>query len=299
MLWMNEILKEEVNKIIEHFDIRYIDGDGAGSVTATYRNFHKYVTKHMWKEISEKENLSEEFLCRYRKKLNWIPITRKYKFSSQFIYKNFNYLYISYAYQYQDIPEELLLKIRNKHKKFFVDGSTDLKKLYRSKILLNLSSYYLKNYEGEYSWFDISKENKSLTISFLKEHSQNICWGTYCAYNNITEEIIKEFPDEIYWKEVSANKYLKPNVLLKHKDKIDWKVATTYCFFLTLKGYIKNFEDLIHWEIWLKNDKIDLDLKKEYAHKINPKLALEYNLITKEEYKDSLEQLTKFDIMDV
>ena len=76
--------------------------------------YDKKSNKMSWKYISEKQNLSEKFISRFKNKLDWERISRYQKLSEGFIDKfqnKINWEYISY---YQKLSEGFIEKFQNK-----------------------------------------------------------------------------------------------------------------------------------------------------------------------------------------
>jgi len=120
-----------------------------------------YFSENEWIKISCYKYLAEEFIEKYKDKVNWG--------------------YISY---YQNLSEEFIKKYQNK-----VDW-------YLISIYQSLSAEFIEKYKDKVNWYCIS-EYQSLSEEFIEKYEDKIHWGCISQYQSLSEEFIYKHKDKI------------------------------------------------------------------------------------------------------
>jgi len=131
-----------------------------------------------WPSISRISKLSEQFIEKYKNKVNWDSISCSQKLSEQFIekYKDIvDWDYISYR---QKLSEPFIEKHKDKVDWDYISGYQEL------------SEQFIEKYKNKVNWYRISRYQK-LSPEFVQKH-----------IDKITEDIFdnpcyKDYPDSL------------------------------------------------------------------------------------------------------
>ena len=132
-----------------------------------------------WSYISENQKLSEEFIERFKDKLDWRYISIYQKLSEAFIEKykdNVNWHYISI---YQKLSEPFIEKYQDK----VSWGGISTHQL--------LSESFIEKFKDKVDWIRIS-QYQVLSESFIEKNSDKVDWEKISLYQKLSDEFIKK-----------------------------------------------------------------------------------------------------------
>jgi len=110
-------------------------------------------SKKKWKDISAYQYLSEEFIEKYKDKVNWRYVSIHQSLSEEFIEKHKDKVNWSYISIFQQLSEELIEKYKNEVDWFYISTSQILSKefIYKHQDKIShsncLNKYYRLRYE--------------------------------------------------------------------------------------------------------------------------------------------------------
>jgi len=143
-----------------------------------------------WYTISEL-NLSEQFIDKYKDKIDWYRYLAYHKVTEEFIEKYVsqwpNLFKWSYVIKTQKLTEEFL----EKHSSEF-DG-----------------------YDWNNLWVC-----QSVSLEFIQKHMDMVNWKRISEYQKLPEWFIEKYSDEVDWHAISISQKLSPEFITRHIDKI-------------------------------------------------------------------------------
>ncbi len=114
-----------------------------------------------WKNISEFESLSEDFIREFQDKVEWNWISNKQKLSEDFIR------------EFQDKVDWTHISIRQ-----------------------TLSENFIREFQGKVDWYYISCYQK-FSEDFIRELQDEVNWGCISVFQKLSEDVRNEFKLEI------------------------------------------------------------------------------------------------------
>lgn len=195
-------------------------------------NYEGLITPKQWADISEHQNLSEEFIREFQDKVNWLPISKYQKLSESFIR------------EFRDKVNWLLISI------------------YQS-----LSEDFIREFQDKVDWYHISTRKK-LSESFIREFKDYVDWELISMFQKLSENFIRELQDKIYWwSHISAYQKLSENFIREFKDKVNWACILAYQ--KLSEPFIREFEDYVDWYCISKYQKLSNEFIEEFKDKLN------------------------------
>lgn len=186
--------------------------------------WEKYGNIFDWNKVSANK-LSEDFIEKYKDKLNWREVLQANEFSEDFIRRYLKYMDGGLLVATQHLSEEFLWEFRD-----FIDW--------------------------EYLWQDVSND-------FLRKATNYIHWNSYIWRKRLTEELLREFRDYLDWTVISHTQTLSEPFIKENWDKInfDYLILSNYCCFS--KEFVKEMvrEKINDYHLRLYED----ELKQKYG----------------------------------
>ena len=137
------------NKIPESWWIKFVENES--------------VIKKLWDIISTFQKLSEEFIERHFKELNYYSIS-----------------------EYQKLSEEFIEKYSKKLSWYSISK------------FQHLSEEFVERHSDKVNWHFISKFQK-LSDDFIERHSDNVDWYYISIYKKVSEDFIEKHSDIVNW----------------------------------------------------------------------------------------------------
>lgn len=186
------------------------------NIDLTEEFVEKYKNKIQWKNLNCK-NLSEPFIEKHLNKLDLKNLCKSKKLSEQFIDKHLNKLTILNLLETQKLSEDFL----ERHYQDYCTSTICC--IFLSKYQ-NLSETFMEKHQDIIKW-GVAFEHQNLSEKFKDKWKHKISNKQKLNMNLeqtvITNELIN--PQLNNWKEISKNKHLSANFLNTYKNKLDWE----------------------------------------------------------------------------
>ena len=170
--------------------------------------YYKSLDDVNWHYISERKNLSENFIREFKDKVYWIDISYYQNLSENFIKEFQNSVNWSYISLRQKLSEEFIREFQNR-----VNWE------YISKYQ-KLSENFIREFQDKVNWIYIST-NQNLSENFIREFKDNVYWIIISIYQKLSENFIREFKDKIYWCYIIRFQKLSDDFIENFKITID------------------------------------------------------------------------------
>jgi hypothetical protein len=142
---------------------------------------------YFWTNISEYQNLSEEFIREFKDNVNW-----------------------SYISIYQKLNESFIIEFKDKVYWNYI--SRDQK----------LSEEFIREFKDNVSWYNISQFQK-LSENFIREFKDKVHWLCISIYQKLSEDFIREFKDYVDWVRISHYQKLSDEFWEEFWEELDDK----------------------------------------------------------------------------
>lgn len=164
-------LRQEIEKIIKDSNPNCLIDDFANKVN--------------WAWISERQQLSEQFIEKYQDKVDWGLISRFQQLSEQFIEK------------YQDkVSWDWISRCQQ------------------------LSEQFIEKYQDRVDWVGISA-CQQLSEQFIEKFKDKVNWYLISRFQQLSEQFIEKYADKVNLYYISECQQLSEQLIEKFKNKID------------------------------------------------------------------------------
>lgn len=85
--------------------------------------------------------------------------------------------------------------------------------------------YYIRHWD--FFW-DCISGYETLSVEFIREFKDQVCWKEISALQELSEDFIEEFKDRVDWAKISGNQELSEDFIRKFKDRVDWFYIRVY-----------------------------------------------------------------------
>ena len=167
-----------------------------------------------WYSVSRKP-LSEDFIRKFKDKINWSCISRYQKLSENFIREFQNEVYWSFISQYQILSENFIREFKEKVVWEFIS------------IYQKLSEDFIIEFKNEVNWFSISRDQK-LSENFIIKFKKIIYWSTISIYQKLSESFISKYKNEVDWLNISKYQKLSEAFISENINKISLPEIVQY-----------------------------------------------------------------------
>ena len=171
-----------------------------------------------WSYLTMYKNLSEDFIEKFKDKLDWFDIS-----------------------EYQKLSED------------FIERHKD--NLFWCSILINqvLSEEFIERHIESIP-FEVISSCQQLSEAFIERHANDINWVSISRHQALSESFIEKHKDKVDWKNISKHQRLSEEFIKKHKDKVNWSLVSTYQSLS--EHFIKNNVKEYYWDNISKYQKL-------------------------------------------
>lgn len=184
-----------------------------------------------WNKISKKDNLSYNFITKYKKYIDWYSIINNIHYNEKIIAKCIDC-----------IPLYTLITSRK------------------------LSEDFIEKYivTTDRHWNEIS-QYQILSESFMDKYKDKLNWDSMIISQSMSEEFIISHIYYINWKLLSTYKrdYLSSDFLLKYKDKVNWDIISNKSKYFSNED-LEKLHDLIVWDTYIYKHRVDEEIIDKY-----------------------------------
>ena len=233
-----------------------------------------------WKTICKNKELSEDFIRKFADKMDWNDISERLILSEDFIreFQNkVNWETISYT---QELSEDFIREFQNKvdwvyismHQKLSEDFIREFEdRVNWEEIFFNqtLSEDFIRklaNKIEEHNWSTIS-QHQTLSEDFIREFKDKVDWKFISREQTLSEDFIREFQGEVDWLDISINQKLTEDFIREFQDKVDWYYIS-YRQKLS-ENFIRAFQDKVNWHLISEYQTLSEDFIREFQDKVN------------------------------
>jgi hypothetical protein len=171
------------------------------------------INSSLWDLLTERTELSEEFIEEFKEELDWPKISRFQKLSENFIRKYKEEVNWEDIRKFQKLSEN------------FIEEHQNVVDWYYISEYQTLSESFIQKFDKKVDWNYISMYQK-LSGDFIEENKNKLDWEAICEYQQLNTEIIDNNKNEIYWDRLSMN--LSEEFLGVYKKEIDFNLVFLY-----------------------------------------------------------------------
>ncbi len=263
ILAKNNILKTQKNNLSKTFLQEYKIFD----IDYFYQNITEEWIKLQpahrldWGLISKLTPLSEDFIFDFFEKLNFLKITKKQRFSEDFIRKITpkitNYYDWEGIFRYFPYSETFIEEYEKQY--------PFMQLYYLREVIAPLSESFIEKYKDKWNWKGLMTAKK-FSHDFLVKHNEKWDWYDLIQYQTLSENFIRQFQDKINWERVSKYQILSENFMQEFEDKIYWHIIS-HSQILSEK-FMQKFEEKLDWKALFRKQKMSENFIQEFKHKL-------------------------------
>lgn len=257
-----------------------------------------------WEHISRSPGLPEDFIRRYKDKVDWLMVLQYQKLSEALLreraVEDGGQGYWDAVLIWQDLTESFIHDFARKldwvavsiyqhltedfiaaHKQF-----VDWEQVSRYQLL---SESMIGKFKDKVDWEWISSQQK-LSESFIQEHSRYVDWENISRYQRLSERFIREHAGDVDWYWISRNQRLSESLINEHAGKVDW-MGISACQKLSA-GFIRKYEEKLDMNAIRDNWAYKTPEELEYAvrdtslYECHKGYFIAYKGIRKDRYSD-------------
>src|SRR5574344_622763 len=271
--YIESILKPMNNKQVKDFVFSFFDYF-KDEIDWVQLSQYKYLSEEFiaafkneldWNCISncQSEILSEDFIDKYKKYLNYSYVCSKKQLSEDFIRNHSEDIDWHTISIYQNLSKDFIKEFKDKIDFYYL--FRDNKYLTKDAAIEFSDNFYFpevfNKHSGEKNFMFSIDEIKSLSdknvnisncanccnlsYDFIDKNADKLNWVPICRRIKLTEDFIEKHLDKIDWNEISYCQNLSEDFIRKHKDKINWKYISSSRL---SEDFIREFSHLIDWE---------------------------------------------------
>ncbi len=185
-----------------------------------------------WREVSQKQEITQEFIRDHQSKINWSSLC-----------------------EYRRMDESF---IRQYHER------VDWKKISEYQ---TLSETFIREYHECVDWRIISR-SQMLSDNFIREFHERVHWANIFMYqSSLSAGLVREFAHNSGIRYLSQNKYVSEDMLREHIDKIYTKFIGGVHIRLS-NQFLCDFHDKLNWSLITECQTLDPCIIRKFAHKI-------------------------------
>jgi hypothetical protein len=163
-----------------------------------------------WRNMSEIQELSKEFIEKHSEKVDWAYISLNQTLSEEFIEKFSEKVQWYSISRHQNLSEEFIEKFSDK-----VDW-------YGISFRQKLSEEFIEKFSDKVHWECICS-HQTLSEEFIEKFSEKIYWYGICSHQKLSEEFIEKYSEKVHWFSISWMQSLSLEFLIRNSDKINFK----------------------------------------------------------------------------
>lgn len=188
-----------------------------------------------WERISRSSGLPEDFIRRYKDKVDWLMVL-----------------------QYQKLSEGLL---REQAAEDGVQGHWDAVSIWQ-----DLTDSFIHDFARKVNWMAVC-EYQRLTEDFIEAHKQFVDWEQVSRYQPLSESMIGKFKNKVDWEWISSQQKLSEGFIQGHSRYVDWENISRYQ--RLTEGFIQEHAGDVDWYWISRNQRLSESLINEYAGKVD------------------------------
>lgn len=163
---MNDKIKQEVLKLIKHYNMECLIED--------------FAARADWFYVSQYRYLSEDFIREFQDRVSWAAISSKQKLSENFLREFQNKVFWFLFFYCQDYSDKIIEE--------FINGE-----------IIDTSCF---NWAG--FWDAICIKN-SFSDEFLEKYKDSVCWNNISYHRKLSLRIAKKYHNKISYKDLLDN----------------------------------------------------------------------------------------------
>ena len=209
---MKKSLQKEIKQLIKRL-----------SLNCTIKEFSGFVD---WVDISETQELSEDFIREFKDRVIWGIVSLYQKLSEEFI-REFNV-------------------------KIYWECISRSQKL---------SESFIREFKDKLDWYQISQYQK-LSESFIREFNFKVNWSYISNHQKLSEDFIREFKDKVSWTNISECQKLSEGFIREFQDKVNWYKVSQYQ--KLSESFIREFMNRMRWDNIYSYQKLSEDFIRKF-----------------------------------
>lgn len=173
-----------------------------------------------WEKVSKKDNLSHNFIVKYKKYINWCSIINNKHYDEKIIAKCIDFVPINTLISSRKLSEDFI-------EKYIIPKNIFWSCISKYQIL---SESFMDKYKDKLNW-DIMLISQAMSENFILSHIEYINWGLLSTYKKtqLSVDFLLKYKDKLNWDEISATrKSFSNDTLYKIGDVINWNVYNSY-----------------------------------------------------------------------
>lgn len=243
--------------------------------------YNNAIDREAWYEICVWQELSEEFIEKYKNSINWYIISLLRSLSYEFVVKYKDYVIfeaLRLNKWYKELPEEQKQKI-----KAVLDNQKDIENLNEEELVL--VAHKLTDEE----WEQLCK-TRQFSLEFIEKVKDHINWEKVVRYQKLTEEFMEKYKELIDFKQVAKYQKLSQAFIDKYVNKFYRKDLCTYQELS--EEFIEKYHNKLNWYYVCRFQKLTMPIILKFKNRIKKYLEeLKENPYFKELCKNPVHRL--------
>lgn len=258
-----------------------------------------------WNKISERKDLSNEFIRKYSKYIKWNILLKNRKLDKNLIEQCFQDINVADLIIYQSLSEDLIEKVINKTNSLwgeishFQNLSENFIDKYKDKLVWayllqkgNLSEKFLISHDNYIDWCALSRAYKDkLSDDFLFKYREKVDWDEFSARNKpFSNRMLKRLKKYINWNIYVKTHKLTEKIIERNLNYFDKKRLLTYQYLS--EDFIELYADKLGWNNISELAHLSMSFLQRYRYYVNWGLCeTNRNIITSNRF--SLKEFNK------
>lgn len=205
-----------------------------------------------WNLISRR-TLTEEFMNKYKDKLNWNIISGK-KLSENIIRK------------FQDYVNWDKISIKPYLSEDFIEEFKDKLNWDLLSTLTIWDEHLMRKFKNYINW-DVLRMPQTLSEDFIREFQDKLNWNGVSAISNLSENFLREFSDKLNWLIISSHQKLSENFIRDFQEYVDW--GNISCYQKLSEDFIREFQDKVNWKYISSHQRFSFKFALEFIEKLD------------------------------
>lgn len=256
-----------------------------------------------WDNISQEEDLSEDFIREHADVLHWKKLSLHKTLSKEFIYEMEQYVDWRNVVMFHPAINEMLSDAIEHRKKEIVNTTSysqhvlafqelsfnphlNKENIFKYGCMLNwnillFENPYVKNemeveeYKNYIYWDSVHREAihfQEIDMEFFKKHKKYLHWDDVTEYLLKTKfdfpiSFVEEYKEYINWDVLLTEKNFSTDFLEQYQEYLIWDTVSKE---QTLsEDFIETFSDLVNWKHIATYQSLSLPFIKKHRHTIN------------------------------
>lgn len=177
-----------------------------------------------WREISNQNNLTEEFIREHQNRLDWDILSCSYSFSEENLEEFKQHLQWELVSSHQTLSFPFILKNWEKVNLLRLKKNKQVqltqKEWTRLRIEEKLTLYRMIE-KGNPNWSYIARE-MFLEEDFIETYKEKLNLIYVSQWQMLSEAFIKKYRNRVHWESISCRQNISESFIIEMKDDIDW-----------------------------------------------------------------------------